>query len=186
MQEVETLKPARPAANGRGRGRNGKIPLFFNRELSWLDFNARVLAEAQNEDNPLLERLKFLAIFSNNLDEFFMVYVPGMRQRASEETGHALTEGEILVRLRQLQTKLQPMLEGAVPLLPRCQSAAVKARRLRPAARGIDRRAAGASALLFREGSFSRLNAARRRPRTPFSLHLQPQFEPCGRGAGPA
>ena len=112
MQDVETLKPIRPAAaNGKAPRRNGKITLFFNREMSWLDFNARVLAEAQNEDNPLLERLKFLAIFSNNLDEFFMVYVPGMRQRASEETGLPLTEGEILIRLRQMQTKLQPMIE---------------------------------------------------------------------------
>ena len=112
MQEVETVKPPRPAANGRGRSRNGKINLFFNRELSWLEFNARVLAEAQKEENPLLERLKFLAIFSNNLDEFFMVYVPGMRERADEETGRPLTEGEIVVRLRQMQAKLQPMLEA--------------------------------------------------------------------------
>ncbi len=109
---METTKPTRPAANGRGRTRTGKIPLFFNRELSWLEFNARVLAEAQNEANPLLERLKFLAIFSNNLDEFFMVYVPGMRQRANEETGHALTHDEISSQLRRLQTKLQPMLEA--------------------------------------------------------------------------
>ncbi|WP_288559766.1 polyphosphate kinase 1 [uncultured Victivallis sp.] len=59
--------------------------LFISRELSWLDFNSRVLDEAFCPANPLLERLKFIAIFSSNLDEFFMVRIAGLRQLVKME-----------------------------------------------------------------------------------------------------
>ena len=71
----------------------GSPSLFLNRELSWLEFDARVLAEAFDERNPLLERLKFLSIFSTNLDEFYMVRVAGLRRQVAARVQQTPPDG---------------------------------------------------------------------------------------------
>jgi len=83
---------------------------FLNRELSWLDFNARVLALAEDPAIPLLERAKFLAIFASNLDEFYMVRVAGLRRRLSTglpvEGSGPLTPREQLARIADRTAEL--------------------------------------------------------------------------------
>ena len=77
---------------------------FINRELSWLGFNLRVLEEAENVENPLMERLKFLAIFSSNLDEFFMVRVAGVREQAFGESAPQDFAPDGMRAIEQLKT----------------------------------------------------------------------------------
>ncbi|NNL86841.1 MAG: RNA degradosome polyphosphate kinase, partial [Myxococcales bacterium] len=79
------------------------------RELSWLDWNARVLAEAEDESHPLLERTKFMAIFSRNLDEFFQIRVAGLKDQLEAglaASGEELSPGELLRRIRSRTLEL--------------------------------------------------------------------------------
>ncbi|MFZ4776449.1 MAG: polyphosphate kinase 1 [Terrimicrobiaceae bacterium] len=84
--------------------------LFINRELSWLEFNQRVLDQAFDLSNPLLERLKFLCIVSSNLDEFFEVRVAGLKQQrqthSSEAGPDGLSAAEILALISQRSRKM--------------------------------------------------------------------------------
>jgi polyphosphate kinase len=88
----------------------GNPNIFFNRELSWIDFNFRVLAEAQDQSNPLLERLKFLCITESNLDEFFMVRVAGLinlkKAGVEEKSLDGKRTSEVLTELYQKVSKM--------------------------------------------------------------------------------
>ena len=86
--------------------------LYINRELSWIAFNSRVLAQALDPTTPLLEQAKFSAIFSNNLDEFFMVRVASLKSQL--EAGLSTLSDDGLTPRQQLeaiQQKLRPLLE---------------------------------------------------------------------------
>ena len=81
-----------------------KSQFFFNRELSLLEFHARVLEEALDDRNPLLERLKFLSIFSSNMDEFFMIRVSGLKEElehANIISADGMTPAEQLSKTRE-------------------------------------------------------------------------------------
>jgi polyphosphate kinase len=100
--------------------------LYINRELSWLEFNSRVLHEAFDARNPLLERLKFAAIFSTNLDEFYMVRVAGLRRQLAANVTVTAPDGlspqdqldAIALRVRQLLAQQQQLLhETLLPAL---------------------------------------------------------------------
>lgn len=92
--------------------------LLFNRELSWIEFNRRVLEEALDKRRPLLERVKFLAIFSTNLDEFFMIRVSALKDQVESETPIVSPDGmSPQEQLLQISQKLRPLLEEQMACL---------------------------------------------------------------------
>ena len=145
---------------------------YFNRELSWLEFNARILEEALDRSNPLLERMKFLAIVSSNFDEFFMVRVASLKAqlRAGDATpdGSGMSPAEQLAavarRAREIMSKQYECLAEILPALAGEGLAVVQAL-------GLDRAGASLARGLFLRARLSPPDAAargrRRRGRAP-------------------
>src|SRR6266536_2127957 len=91
--EEESSAVAAPEVVQTAHDRFGDPKNFINRELSWLEFNRRVLEEAQDPTQPLIERVKFLTIVSSNLDEFFEIRVAGIKQQIESETSDVGPDG---------------------------------------------------------------------------------------------
>src|ERR1035438_9122847 len=114
LSELHDLDSHLPAAGGGDGG--GGPSLFHNRELSWLDFNDRVLQLAEDERVPLLERVKFCAIYTTNLDEFYMVRVAGLRDQidagVENHSQDGRTPSETIALIRERVRALSGRLTG--------------------------------------------------------------------------
>lgn len=126
---MDSLIPQTPESDDENQSlayiEEGGLERYFNREISWLGFNERVIEEAQNSSHPLLERLRFLSISGNNLDEFFMVRFAGLvgqfRQNIEERSADGLTASQQLLAIAKQsniltsnQQKVWDQLSGAL------------------------------------------------------------------------
>ena len=159
--------------------------LYINRELSWLEFNRRVLAQASDATHPLLERVKFLAISATNLDEFFMVRVATLlkkfRAGIDDLSIDGLNTDEELEVIRarageQMAEQTRVWMEELRPQLAAEGIRFLDAADYTPA---ID----AWLTEYFETAGLPRPHAARLRPRPPVPVHLQPEHEPGGAGA---
>jgi len=131
------MKRVRSTAKKNGFARNlrNQQHLLINRELSWLQFNRRVLEEALDHRHPLIERLKFLAIFSSNLDEFFMIRVSGLQEALAAQIVETSPDGMTAAeQLSEIRAQLRPMLHEQTrclrdDVLPKLAEAGIQIRR---------------------------------------------------------
>lgn len=111
IKVLEEPAPSEGKSDKKSKKEPEQIAYLFNRELSWIAFNKRVLSEGIDSRTPLLERAKFLAIFSTNLDEFFMVRVASIKKKFAEQEDGITDDG------LNLETQLQEIRASLVPLV---------------------------------------------------------------------
>src|SRR3954447_18157206 len=124
QESISAIAPELPGRDAARRQREEDFDLFFNRETSWMRFNERVLELAEDESVPLLERVKFCAIYTSNLDEFFMIRVAGLHDLVDAGVSEPLADGrtpsETIDRIREKAVEHQERLSRVLreDLLP--------------------------------------------------------------------
>jgi len=92
--------------------KHSKPENFINRDLSWVEFNKRVLEEALNPELPLLEKIKFISIFCSNLDEFYMIRISGLKEQIAANVEEPSIDGLTPIdQLRKIEKALKPLLK---------------------------------------------------------------------------
>ena len=156
---------------------------YLNRELSWLEFNSRVLALAENSQLPLLERVRFLSIWSSNLDEFFQVRVSGLQTQINRPLSTPSPDGlTALQAIEMVRDVVHEQQDRAVKvfitdLAPRLGAAGIGFSDYS----GLDEEDTPVHGRPIPRSGFPGGDPAGRRSLAPISLHLQPLDEPgCG------
>ena len=156
--------------------------LFINRELSLLDFQRRVLEEAQDGSNPLLERLMFLSFVGSNVDEFFMVRVAGLKRQIEKGVIDTGPDGmSAAEQLRAIRASVIRLYRGAQECWSKELVPALESREFTSSNYAdLTRRAARARRFLFSGDRLPHPHSAGLRSRPPVPAHLQPQPESGG------
>ena len=178
MSEALQIRPGRTKAEQPALGLDAELSAsparFINREISWLEFNRRVLEESENPNHPLLERLRFLSISGKNLDEFVMVRVAGLAGQARELIATVSDDGlSPAEQLRAIDAKVGELVQLQHATWKTLRERAGQGRDRDRRAGYVEREGARLARELFPRFDLSGADAARHRPGAPVSLHSQ-------------